>query len=81
MATKYKGWPRITEQTIIVDRQRPLSTSGKSTHISGFISFPTSAARIEFYGESYPLQRDALYEHQVDGQEDLLGFSKKILEI
>ncbi len=38
----YKGWPRITEQTRIVDRQCPLSTSGKSTRILWFISFPTS---------------------------------------
>ncbi len=39
----YKGWPKITEQTRIVDRQCPLSTSGKSTRISWFISFPMSA--------------------------------------
>ncbi len=40
---KYKDWPRITEQTCIVGRQRPLSTSGKSTRILWFISLPTSA--------------------------------------
>ncbi len=44
----YKGWRRITEQTHIADRQRSLSTSGKSTHISWFISFPTSARRVNW---------------------------------
>ncbi len=39
----YQGWPRITEQTCIADRQRPLSTSGKSTHIPWFISIPKNA--------------------------------------
>ncbi len=43
----YKGWPRITEQTRIADRQCPLSTSGKSTRIPWFISFPTSARRCQ----------------------------------
>ncbi len=36
-------WPIITEQNRIVDRQCSLSTSGKSTRIPWFISFPTSA--------------------------------------
>ncbi len=38
----YRGCARITEQTHIVDRQHPLSTSKKSTRIPWFISFPMS---------------------------------------
>ncbi len=53
--SSYRGWPRITEQTLIVDSQHPLSTSGKNTHILWFISFPTGACWLPY------IEREARY--------------------
>ncbi len=47
----YRGWPRITDQICIADRQCPLSTSGKNAHIPWFISFLTSACRPLYVNE------------------------------
>ncbi len=53
----YKGWLRITEQTLIADRQCLLSISGKSPRIPWFISYPTSAC----WGWS--VKQQARYRH------------------
>ncbi len=41
----HKGWPRITEQTGIADRQHPLSTIGKNKRIPGLLAFQQALAR------------------------------------
>ncbi len=47
----YKSWPRITEQTHIADRQHPLSTSGKRTHIPGSLAFQRALATVDRVNE------------------------------